>query len=64
MKSLMEMTTTRELLFSKMIAIRKTIPMRKRKESRSLREELEELAEPEAKESKAKKHRLIRSGST
>ena len=31
---------------------------------RSLQEELAELAEPEAKESKAKKHSLIRLGST
>lgn len=47
-----------------MMAIRKTIPTRMKKESRSLQEELAELVEPEAKESKAKKHRLIRLGST
>ena len=53
-----------EFLLSKMITIRKTIPMKMRKESRSLQEELAELVELEAKESKAKKHRLIRLGST
>lgn len=53
-----------KILFLMMIAIQKTILTRERKESRSLQEELEELAEPEAKESRAKKRRLIHSGST
>ena len=64
-KSLMENDDYKgSFCFLMMMAIRKTIPTRKRKESRSLQEELAELAEPEAKESREKKHSLIRSGST